>query len=445
MDVRKSLRLAIKNPVYVKNRLIKKWAAPKSAHIIRSKACDYEYLKRLVEKTAHMATGNTAEAIESYRLGVADLTTTPVLIEYDYFQGCNISPPCKKCFVSFDKAGVEYDYIGNQFRGLEGFLKYAEIICFGGRGEITCDDNFENIVDASCSGGLLRLLFPTNGTLLYRHIGAITGRVKAIAVSIDASDPELYAHLQGPPEQFHHVLEGLRALNQEKKRKGTPYPLIYLYFTLCKKNSDRLNAYYKLFSKENFGVEYISINRLVYPDDAETKRGDGSIFDFDEQILDDDVYFEIIDEMKRYTENKKTRIIDQLGTLFLCPLDKERQFVEQESCRCPMPWLGMVLHSDGTVRTCYYSAKSIGNWRTTPLSKIWNSHAMQMLREEAVEFGIARHCFTESCPIAFRIKYLLKKNGDYALFHKIKENWTENILEARPYIKLAFENLNVWR
>ena len=300
----------------------------------------YKYLETLLAGREKSIPGeNVLKAINNFQQGKAQIDSMPVILDYcDTHLGCNISPPCGKCFLP-PMSKIVYNFTGNEFKGLEKALICADVIIVGSLSEIMLDKNYPGIVNSMSTNETPRFSHISNGVLIKNHVKNIVGKVRSILVSLDAHIPGIYGKLQGKSMHLNLILSGLKDLADAKQKVGTRFPNVFLSFTISKENVDIFKDYYEYFLNPGYSIDVILLNRLNKFTNANPGRfREKFVFDFDEQIITDTTYFGIIKDLKKLSRNRKVLFFELIDYLTCYPILGKNNSSGFEGPVCPLPW-----------------------------------------------------------------------------------------------------------
>ena len=249
-------------------------------------------------------------------------------------------------------------------KNLQEPLAYGRRVFLSGGGEPLLHKQFMAIVERMKNLDL-EIIFNTNATLIdyevardFVHLG-----VDCISASIDATDPDQYRIIR-KGARLEQVLEGLKLILSERKRRGAARPLINMQFTLMK---DNLNELPRL---ADFAYKYLVNHLVVEPLSP--------IFSFDPKYQE---FF------KEHFLPKTPELVGQLNEL-----GKKAQslrfhfsshYLEDKRLprRCGQPWMNFGVRTNGRVFLCCGTAEKMGSLAENDFGQIWNGKAYQFFRE----------------------------------------------------------------
>ncbi len=408
-----------------------------------SRAHDYRYLAKILYGKAQLAKKNRKLAIQEIREGKTNIECNLMAIDYiDTFKGCNMQPPCPKCYTPPPKL-LQYMWGGNLYKGLEDFLATASYLQEGTQGEILMLPNFKKLLEAT-SQSMPRLCIVTNGLLLNSNtIEALVGKLNAICISLDSHHAEVYEKLQGTAVQFKKLVRSVRELVVKRNDSGSRFPLIQLACTLHNENIKDFENFCKFAA--DIGVDRVVGLPLLNLDELKNRvvKRKNFIFNYRDQVPTQKHIYQKIQRAK--TKFKTSPLIvwemlDQLG-VSMCINDEDLDAVDGPVCT--IPWTYFCAGINGNVSHCVWcdAPGGIGNWRKQGPRNIWNNHRMQEIRADILKFGIAKTClvYGKGCPLVDRIRMFAKKSGKGSLLEEVKSDWSKAYL-LLPFVWKAIEN-----
>ena len=409
-----------------------------------SRSRDYRYLAKILRGKARAAAENRQRVMSEIWDGRTILESNPIAIDYiGTFSGCNMRPPCPKCFAPPPTA-IRYAWDGNLYRGLEGFLATASNLQEGTQGEILMLRHFEELVEAT-GQDRPRLSLVTNGTLMdSSKIEAMVGQINAICISLDAPHPEGYAKLQGRPEQFEQVVQSVRELVAKRNASGSRFPFIQFGYTFCNENAGDFLDFCRLAADIGMdrvvAITLLGVEGLKIRKSRPQKRKEFR-FVYSEQVPREEDVYRMVQRAKREFEDSGMTVwtdIDQIAVT-MCINDAELDVMEGPTCATP--WTCFVPTPGGTTSHCVWGGGyKVGNWREQGPRGVWNGDEMRQIREDMLRFGIARPCLmSQYCPLTRRVRMFAERAGKGFLLEEALADWSKASL-LLPFIKQAIEN-----
>lgn len=222
----------------------------------------------------------------------------------------------------------------------------------------------------------------TNGYALsnyYKYI--VDNGCDKINISIHG-DEEMHDRIVGVKGCFSMLASNLNILNEYKKSKNTPLPLIAVNCVISRKNVKYLH---RILSTLRFlPVHSITFQHLIFSPDALEKP------DSDVPRSKSEIYF--IKDFINYIESKHfdvpilffPRI--QIKDLF----NYYNNYVYPFKNICVFPWLALRIKTNGLVTTC--NGFELGNIKYGKVKEMWNSCQNREFRNKLRRFGIFRDC-----------------------------------------------------
>src|SRR5574337_306182 len=207
--------------------------------LFRGVVANPRYYYFVLRRGAH---DKTAERLARNELPVNG-TFYPVKLDLRIIYGCNLR--CKMCGQWGDETGTYFGYDTAKLQRKRELpviervvkelvrhgLKYVDVE--GGETFL-----YPHIIDLSRLLKRFRLFVKpvTNGTLLTKYAeGVIDSGIDAINVSLDG-DKESHNHVRQAEWAYDKTIEGLKAIMDERRRRGRHTPLVHVSFTMTRHN-----------------------------------------------------------------------------------------------------------------------------------------------------------------------------------------------------------------
>ncbi|MBN1995556.1 MAG: radical SAM protein [Anaerolineae bacterium] len=254
------------------------------------------------------------------------------------------------------------------------------------------------------------LTMVTNGVNVVKHIDEIIETCQGLWLSIDG--PTAKIHNQQRPgvspkdDNFSDVMAALKTISAEKKRQGSLYPFLGPITTISKYNVNHLADIYRLVSP------YADVHTIYlawwidepaareHTADFERRFGFaphshwgwvGDWKDFDHSLI-----FDQFEEMWRLSK-KHNRCPAIMFPNLISP-EAVRQYYQDHTAtfgykQCFNIYSTIEVDSNGNVSLCRdYRDYVIGNIKTDPITKIWQSEAARQFRRSISEEGLMPVC-----------------------------------------------------
>ncbi len=172
---------------------------------------------------------------------------------------CNLN-----CIMCFRKSWSEIEGEMNEklfMKILDEAVKAnTEFIWFGGWGEPLIHKNFIEFAEEVKRRGF-KLGINTNGTLLNKDLALklINIGLDRLSISIDAASQQTYNKIRGG--NLNNILRVLKFIHEERKRRGTPYPITEFIFTAMNSNINELISLIEL--AEKYGIGRIIVSNVI--------------------------------------------------------------------------------------------------------------------------------------------------------------------------------------
>lgn len=295
-----------------------------------------------------------------FAAGNARVSAFPRRIVFELTNRCNF-----RCIMCGREAADfrEYDLPPAAVERFEPFLPYVEEVTLHGWGEGTLHRNFAEIVAFLNRFPGLRKYFVTNGSTLDRIRDVIfEHHVDLVALSLDGATAAINDSIR-VGGSFDRQIASVRALLEERRRRGCDYPYVNFVLTVMRRNLHELPDMVDLAA--SLGVpEVKSVYLTIFTPELVSE----SLLDCQAEI--------------RPVFAEARRRASRLGIKLKLPeIQGEGESGTARHKKCPLPWRDLYVGSDGNIRPCQSSAQKFGNvydWEA--FDDIWNSLAMQDFR-----------------------------------------------------------------
>lgn len=257
----------------------------------------------------------------------------------------------------------------------------------------------------------INISISTNGTLLDKYTQEIIdNEVRDITVSIDSHQEGTYEKIRGK-DSFRSVLNNLKYLIEEKKKKRSKYPKIGINCVILPDNYMKLADFYEFFSREYPEIDYINFEAPRFTTlDMGNKYQNIFKESFKCEAKTWEWYF---NKIPMFSNSDLNKIYNQINTLngftkatFLTPTTYEgiiETFTESYEIpkkMCYFPFSSFAVLPDGDVTYCVdYPDLVVGNINDESLTQIFNNKKSDKLRNYLIEKGNFPIC--SRCPRKF--------------------------------------------
>lgn len=261
--------------------------------------------------------------------------------------------------------------------------------------------------------GLLRYLrekrqytiINTNGVLLKKFAAELVGlEVDGLDLSLDGP-PEVHDRIRGVPGTYRKVMEGLRLLKGERRKRGKRKPMVKAITTISALNIDRLEETLELFDSSGlfdaviFNLGWFTTEKIGQATDRIFREHLGcpasSWKDFVGALGEVDP-----GKVKSFMESVAARRRSGPPVFFIPGLPPGR--VEEYYSRpasflgrktCFSPWLNIEIRPDGDLTFCPdFPDYIIGNINRESFQEIWNGERARKFRRLLLERGLFPLC-----------------------------------------------------
>jgi len=361
--------------------------------IVRSKTLEL-FQQDDLSKTRKINSGlNTYEAKEEKVL----LESYPRRIVLELTNSCNLR--CKMCGrddVKFVPTFLPLEEIVNPLRNI---LEYAEEVTLFGWGEPLIHPQFEDYL-SFLNIFHVRKYFVTNGMRLKEKIETIfENNVDIIAISLDGPSAEINDPIR-VGSSFEKIVNNIRELVTEKKRRGKKNPYINFVFTAMKSNINYLPAMVSLAKEldiEEVKVVYLTIFSEKLKEESLWNCQDLTILNF------------------AAAEVLANKLNIKLKLPYIQGNDIAWMRYHKE---CFVGWRDLFIGSDGYIRPCQsikLKFKHISEYES--IEELWNSVDYQNFRRQVN----ADYYMIDECKRCYQSSHA-NFNREKA-FNQISEEW----------------------
>ncbi len=343
--------------------------------IIRAKTDSLIQTRELTEERKN----NTKQNKSEIQQGSIVLKSKPQRLVFEMTNACNLNcVMCGRNAAEFKATSFDVNWLPY----FDNIAEHVEEVTLMGWGEPTIHPQFVDFLKWANKHGL-RKYFCTNGMKLDKLIDVIFEQeVDVIAISLDGATPESNAAIRRGAD-FDKIMNSLRAIVAEKKRRGTPFPYMNFVTTLMKSNLHEFPKIVELAA--DIGLdEAKGVYLTVFNDD-----------------MIGNSLFESMDEVKSVF-NEAEEIATKHGLKLKIPhLVGEDSAGEGYHKPCHTAWRDFFLGSDGLVRSCMSTAKTLFPFeKYKTFEDAWNSDEFTAFRKKVNEDSLmensCKNCYQSS-------------------------------------------------
>jgi len=235
----------------------------------------------------------------------------------------------------------------------------------------------------------------TNGTLMERHAEQIVrDRWSTVFVSLDAFR-EVNDELRGQ-NAYDKVIAGFKAINREKEKQKTKYPLLAVVSVVSNRNYTDLANLAEASKEYKLDLHVVNLGTYTNDNIVETQKR------FMKEKLDTDIdcleayntgYNLGIDGQKMHEILRDIQEKNYGHPILTVPaLNAEKThtyYSELETPvrnHCPVPWCQLNVNYNGDVHFCAdYPDYIIGNIKDTPIKEIYNGERANKFRKALLD------------------------------------------------------------
>lgn len=314
-----------------------------------------------------LQTGPLAKEVErNSRLNLEELENANTLLKsyprrmvLELTSSCNIK--CIMC--GRDEAEFGSTFFNMAYlKKLQPLLERTEEVTLFGWGEPTVHPQFVEILEY-VNRFPVRKYFVTNGTKLGQLREAIfENAVDIMAVSLDGASSETNDRIR-VGSNFDDIISSLKAIVDEKRRRGLNYPYINFVFTIMKSNLHELPEMVRLTHR--LGLEELKAVYLTV---------------FGEDLLEESLWG-CAEDVKHIFE-EATELAETLGIKLKLPYIQGDDIAGEKFHKgCFVGWRDFFLGSDGYVRPCQSTTMKLFSFdKYDSFEEMWNSKEFEAFR-----------------------------------------------------------------
>lgn len=397
------------------------------------------YKRRRLESRLRAASGEqvkTANAHLNWREfwhGRAQLRSRPRLMQIGTNWTCNLR--CNFCRLTLDSTQKVFKALPPQDleispRVLENVMElmpYPELMTLTPLGEPLLYSKFGKLLEHHRRLGSRNLSMTTNANLIGddRARMLVEGGMNHIFVSVDSSDPEVYAGMRVRGE-LDKVEAALEAINRWKDKLGSETPHMTLCSTFMERNVRQMPDLLDFAARHRFRTYSIQLMETENEDlEGEflghhiplakemlletLRRAAGKDVELRVNIALRNLLTAYLteDEWRAITAvtegatgeltardngsgngNGRANVVSGIST-------KGSSLIE----KCHYPWYFLVIDTDGDCRPCCWTGMSFGNLNKLDFGAIWNGEKASGMRRDFLNNHIPKACQGKHCRV----------------------------------------------
>ena len=301
-------------------------------------------------------------------------------------------------------------------------MPYPEMITLTPLGEPLLYSKVGLVLEHHRRIGSRNLAMTTNANLINdeRARMIVEGGVSHLFVSIDSSDPDIYASMR-VLGNLPKVEAALESINRWKDKLNSPTPTMTLASTFMERNvrtmpdlldfgvRHRFHSFsIQLMETENLELEseflghHMPIAKEMLLETL--RRSQGKPIEVKVNIA----FRNLLTHMLSLPE---ARLIDSAlegapsGDTADTPMDPDSPIASLSTKskhlteKCHYPWYMLLIDTDGDSRPCCWAGSSYGNLNSLTLEDIWNGPSTQQMRTEFLNNHIPKGCQHKHCRV----------------------------------------------
>ncbi|MBX7246415.1 MAG: radical SAM protein [Candidatus Sumerlaeaceae bacterium] len=361
------------------------------------------------------------------------LESYPRLLQVATNWTCNLK--CNFCRLTLDETQDtlkqlpknELEISPRVFETVMELMPFPETITLTPLGEPLLYTKLGRILERHREIGSRNLAMTTNANLINddRARMIVEGGVNHLFVSIDSSDPEIYASMR-VLGQLDKVEAALERINRWKDRLNSPRPTMTLASTFMERNVRQMPDLVDFAVKHKFQTYSVQLMEMENHDlDAEflghhvplardmvletLRRAEGKPVDVRIHLA----MRNLLTQALSLPERKKLSAFGEgeadnfwNGAEPDCVHGSPEGDLQSLSThgahlteKCHYPWYFMLIDTDGDVRPCCWASNSFGNLNNYSFEDMWNGEHAITMREDFLRNHIPKSCQGKHCRV----------------------------------------------
>lgn len=362
------------------------------------------------------------------------LHSRPRLIQVGTNWTCNLR--CNFCRLTLESTQKifkalppkELEISDRVFEQVCELMPYPQTMTLTPLGEPMLYSKFGRLLERHRELGSRNLAMTTNANLINddRARMLVEGQISHLFVSVDSSDPEIYAGMRVRGD-LAKVEEALEAINRWKDKLNSKYPTMTLASTFMERNVRQMPDLFHFAEKHRFDNYNLQLMETENPE-------------LEEEFLGHHIPLlkEMLLETVRRSSDSKAEVRAELGfrNLLTAHLNPEEWralssvtegmaggLIEGEKPsngngnkngdiesrlstrgkslieKCHYPWYFLLIDTDGDCRPCCWTGMSYGNLNKLDFDGVWNSEKAVGMRNDFLKNHIPKACQNKHCRV----------------------------------------------
>ena len=319
---------------------------------------------------------------------------SPAIVQLELTHRCNLN--CAMCYQS-KQSDNSNELSAEKWKNLINSLPRWSLITLTG-GDPFVRKDFDEILSFALSKNKCNIL--TNGELMTESQinQMVSGKLMIIGISLDGG-ANIHNKIRGKKNLFEKVIENIKKIQAEKKKRGSKFPLIDIKTVILKENYNDMESLLKLIDELNVDFWSLSLPKI-----SDTQFGNDytdNINDiFSAQPLQTCLNLESsaekslinqLEKIKNYAGKTVIRFYPY-NMLDNVPVSKhiKNSLSPKEFLPCKIPWSFACVSPSGDVFPCL--SYKTGNILDTPFKKIWNGKQFRNFRSRLNKKTLNKCC-----------------------------------------------------
>lgn len=381
------------------------------------------YKRNKLENQLRQATGNQVKQANAelnwreFWHGQTELRSFPRQIQVGTNWTCNLR--CNFCRLTLEETQKQFKALppreleisDHVFDTVCELMPYPEMMTLTPLGEPLLYSKFGRLLERHRELGSENLAMTTNANLINddRARMIVEGQMAHLFVSVDSSDPEIYAgmRVRGSLDKVEVAME---AINRWKDKLNSKLPTMTLASTFMERNVRQMPDLLDFALRHRFQTFNLQLMEVENPDLSEEflghhlpllkemmletlKRAEGQPIELNGEmglrnLLSAHLNEEELKAISSITGGGDDDVRSHLSTKGTTLLEK-----------CHYPWYFLLIDTDGDSRPCCWTGMTFGNQNGKDFNEVWNGEVATKMRQDFLNNHIPKGCQNKHCRV----------------------------------------------
>jgi MoaA/NifB/PqqE/SkfB family radical SAM enzyme len=381
------------------------------------------YKRNKLENQLRQATGNQVKQANAelnwreFWHGQTELRSFPRQIQVGTNWTCNLR--CNFCRLTLEETQKKFKALppreleisDHVFDTVCELMPYPEMMTLTPLGEPLLYSKFGRLLERHRELGSENLAMTTNANLINddRARMIVEGQMAHLFVSVDSSDPEIYAGMR-VRGSLDKVEEAMEAINRWKDKLNSKLPTMTLASTFMERNVRQMPDLLDFAVRHRFQTFNLQLMEVENPDLSEEflghhlpllkemmletlKRAEGKPIELNGEmglrnLLSAQLNEEELKAISSITGGGDSDVRSHLSTKGTTLMEK-----------CHYPWYFLLIDTDGDSRPCCWTGMTFGNQNGKDFNEVWNGEVATKMRQDFLNNHIPKGCQNKHCRV----------------------------------------------